>query len=285
MADRWTASDPRWQQLTPYQRAAAMALMEADGRNPEHARNAAGAMINRATKGGQDLGEHVSQRIYQPTIEPSQQGRLPSILSSPAYQDLTGWVERRAKGQEADPVSGATHFLAKPQVMLGLEAREPSKYKNWGPRGANWTGYDETTGQYKNQTMVDGSHAFLAPEGAYSHPGSAVSSAPGMNPNDLEPSRAEPAAPFQSTPQVASSAAPFQSSSYASAIAGVLSEASKQPGGMFAAPARTAEAPAEKQGSGPNLSAPMQLQAEMERRRKEIAQSNPLFRGSPFQYA
>lgn len=145
-----------------------MAIMEADRRNPKDAVNAAGAMINRAAKSGQDLGEHVSRRTYQPTIEPAQQRRLASIIGSPQHNELTQWVERRATGQEADPVNGATHFLAPPRVMLNLERQNPSKYKNWGPRGANWTGYDPSTGQYRNTVLTDNSHHFLAPEGAYS---------------------------------------------------------------------------------------------------------------------
>ena len=166
----WTSSSELWGGLSPYQKAAAMSLMEADAANPDDARNALGAMINRAAKSGQDLGFHVSQRIYQPTIEPAQQARLPRILAHPEFGNLTAWAERRAAGQEADPVSGATHFLAKPEVMLALERREPGKYRNWGPRGANWTGYDPQTGQYKNQTFADRSHAFLAPDGTYSVP-------------------------------------------------------------------------------------------------------------------
>lgn len=134
------------------------------------ARNALGAMINRASKSGEDLGRHVSRRIYQPTIEANQQARLDRILASPAYADLTGWAQRRAAGQEDDPVQGATHFLAPESTMLALERRNPSKYKNWGPRGANWTGYNPETGQYNGVVMRDASHAFLAPDGAYSLP-------------------------------------------------------------------------------------------------------------------
>lgn len=171
MADRWTAYDPRWNALNPYERAAAMAIMEADKRNPTDARNAAGAMVNRASKSGEDLYTHVGKRIYQPSIEPAQQARLPSILKSPQHQELTKWVERRWNGQEEDPVNGATHFLAPPQTMLNLEAKNPRKYRNWGPNGANWTGYDPGTGQYKGTVLADQSHHFLAPEGAHSRPG------------------------------------------------------------------------------------------------------------------
>lgn len=153
-----------------------MSLMEAGLGKIGDAQNAAGAMVNRAMKEGVPLGEHVSQKIYQPTIEPSQEARLGKIVASPQFKTMTEWVGMRSRGEVGDPVSGATHFLAHPQVMLALEAKEPSKYKNWGPRGANWTGYDEATGQYKNQVYADGSHAFLAPEGAAS--GSARAPAP-----------------------------------------------------------------------------------------------------------
>jgi hypothetical protein len=166
----WTRSDPRWAKLSAPERAAAMALMEADRRNPLDARNAAGAMINRAAKSGQDLGEHVSRKIYQPTIEPAQQRRLNSILKSPEFGDLKGWVDRRMGGLEADPVNGATHFLAPPSTMLALERSNPSKYKNWGPRGANWTSFDPASGQYRATVLQDKSHHFLAPEGKHSVP-------------------------------------------------------------------------------------------------------------------
>lgn len=170
MAQTWTSSDPRWAGLTPFQKAAAMALMEADGMNPQAARNALGAMINRAAKTGADLGDHVGQAIYQPAIEPKQQARLDRILNTNAFHNLTTWAQRRAAGIEPDPVSGATHFLAPESVMLALERQNPSKYKNWGPRGANWTGYDPATGSYRDVVMRDSSHAFLAPEGAHSVP-------------------------------------------------------------------------------------------------------------------
>lgn len=172
-ATGWTASDPTWAKLNPFQKAAAMSLMEADKMDARDAKNALGAMINRAAKNGEDLGAHVSQKIYQPTIEPGQQRRLGMILNSPQFQQLTQWAEARAAGQEPDPVNGATHFLAPERTMLELERSDPQKYKNWGPRGANWTGFDETTGQYKGVVTRDKSHAFLAPDGAYDGAGPA----------------------------------------------------------------------------------------------------------------
>jgi hypothetical protein len=141
-----------------------MSLMEAGTNNVDDARNAAGAMVNRSSLTGTPLGKHVSGAIYQPTIEPSQHSRLAKILSSPQFSEMTDWVSQRQAGSVPDPVNGATHFLAHPNVMLSLERKNPSKYKNWGPRGANWTGYDPNTGQYSGQVFADKSHAFLIPK-------------------------------------------------------------------------------------------------------------------------
>lgn len=163
---------PEWQRLNSLEKAAAMALLEADNRGGkvdlDSARNALGAMINRADKEGQDLGQHVSGKIYQPTIEDAQRARLPRILASPEFTQLQELAKARLSGAEPDWVNGATHFLAPEKTMLALEAQDPGKYKNWGPRGRNWTGYDPDTGEYKGVVMRDASHAFLAPEGTHS---------------------------------------------------------------------------------------------------------------------
>lgn len=160
--------NPAWQKLSPAQRAAAMALLEADNRggkiNVEDAKNALGAMINRADKSNEDLGDHVSRKIYQPTIEDAQFARLPKILQSPEFQELTSLANARLVGATPDWVEGATHFLAPEKTMLGLEAAEPNKYKSW----RQWTGFDPATEQYSKVVMRDGSHAFLAPEGKHS---------------------------------------------------------------------------------------------------------------------
>jgi hypothetical protein len=163
----WTRTDKTWAKLGDDERAAAMAVMEAGIKNPEDAKDAASAMINRARASGHNLGEHVSAKIYQPTITSAQHARLKRIIKSDTYKDVLTWVQNRRAGKEEDRVKGATHFLAHPKTMLSLEKKNPSLYKNWGPRGANWTGYDERTGKYKNQTYADKSHAFLAPYGPY----------------------------------------------------------------------------------------------------------------------
>lgn len=173
----WAASNPTWQGLDDAQRAAAMGLMEADGRNPTDARNAVGSMINRAAKTGERLGSHVSGRIYQPTIEPTQGARLNSIVQSPQFNELTNWTRSRMDGMEVDPVEGNTHFLAPEKTMLALSngvrmtpqgpRGNSSKYHSW----PSWSGFDMATGQYTNPDgspiFRDKSHAFRSPEGRY----------------------------------------------------------------------------------------------------------------------
>lgn len=163
--------DPAWRQLSSYEKAAAMALLEADatGGRPDFssARNVLGAMINRADKMGEDLGDHVSKKIYQPTIEPAQYRRLQTIVQAPEFERLTRLAEARDTGQVDDWVDGATHFLAHEPVMEGLREEDPRKYKSW----VGWTGYDKGGGKYSNPdgspVMRDRSHAFLAPEGRH----------------------------------------------------------------------------------------------------------------------
>lgn len=169
----WAATNSTFRGLDGYQKAALVALMEADGADGDDARNALGAMINRAAKGGEDLGAHVSQKIYQPTIEPAQEKRIARLMASPQFGELTEWAKRRASGQEPDPVNGATHFLAPERTMLALEAREPQKYRSW----RKWTGYDEASGGYRGVITRDKSHAFLAPDGTAAEAGEPVSQA------------------------------------------------------------------------------------------------------------
>jgi hypothetical protein len=193
MTTNWTANNETWKTLTPAQKAAAMSLMEAG--NISDAKNALGAMINRSDKEGVDLGTHVSGKIYQPTIEPSQEARLNVILKKPEFKQLTDVAEQRMSGLTPDWANGATHFLAKPSTMLNLESKNPDKYKNWGPRGANWSGYDEKTGKYGNQVMEDNSHAFLTPEGVHSAQfGDAASVPPGVTPTPVATTKEQPPA-------------------------------------------------------------------------------------------
>jgi len=159
----WTASNETWAALDDDQKAAAMALMEANtGKNQMgDAGNVLAAIHNRADKEKQTVGSHVSQRIYQPTIEPAQEQRLAGIISSPQFAALTALSKQYGSGEVERPHK-ATHFLAPEKTMLDLEAGNPSKYHAW--RG--WTGFDANSGQYKGVELRDSSHAFLSPDGA-----------------------------------------------------------------------------------------------------------------------
>lgn len=164
----WTRYHRGFNSLNQFEKAATIALMEADGGRYEDAKNAAGAMVNRAGKLGEDLGKHVSRQIYQPTIEPAQMRRFNSIVASPNHSKLVTWIQNRVNGLEPDNVKGATHFLAHPRTMLTLYRKNPNKYHNWGPfknskgkPGLNWTGYNPKTGTYRGQVFLDRSHAFL----------------------------------------------------------------------------------------------------------------------------
>lgn len=183
-------NNPYWRSLSGPERAAAMALLEADARNGKidvgSARNALGAMINRSVRDGVELGDHVSQRIYQPTIEDKQFARLSKVIGSPEHQQLTELARSRLSGEVPDWVQGATHFLAPESTMLALEAKNPRKYRSW----RTWTGFDPEKGEYRGVLFRDGSHAFLAPEGQFSAP-----SRPGASP--LAPVENTPAAPVE----------------------------------------------------------------------------------------
>lgn len=157
----WTRTNSTWAGLDQFEKAAAMSLLEADGMREEDARNALAAMVNRAQHGGEDLGAHVSGKIYQPTWEAAQERRLASVLKSKQFANLTAWARDRASGRVADPIGGATHFLAKESTMLALERGNPSKYRSW----RKWTNFDAKSGSYRGVILRDGSHAFLAPEG------------------------------------------------------------------------------------------------------------------------
>jgi hypothetical protein len=170
----WT-SDPRWSVgLTDVQKAAAMALMEADTRggkpDMEAARNALGAMLNRSAKTGETIGRHVSRAIYQPTIEANQWARLNRITRSPEFTELTQLAQARLNGTVKDWVKGATHFLAHESVMLKLSGGvrpdpynpgqfvgNSRKYYSW----PKWTGFDAKSGSYRGVVFRDKSHAFL----------------------------------------------------------------------------------------------------------------------------
>ena len=303
MANRWTTTDQRWLALKPPQRAALMALMEREGKNPEDAKNIIGAMVNRAKKSGVDLGDHVGERVYQPSFEPSQQARIDRLLKSPDFGQLSQFAEQRWNGQLPDNVNGATHYLAPERTMLSLQAREPQKYKNWGPNGANWTGYGKDPAkpnEYKGVVLRDGSHAFLAPEGRYSAPGDGqpspapfVAAAPAV-PNVLasgygresspgapsagslptnvaatqpKPSGSPPAAPFELANMVAASPREPAPDAAAPSLGGVGASFAKSLASNLAGGANT------EKNKAPDLSALYQAAATEEERRKKFALS------------
>lgn len=142
-----------------------MALLEPNARSPSYTRDATnvlGAIINRSEASRTPLGDHVNNaRTYQPLIEGNQEARLRSIISRPEFQQLSDLAERRSRGDVQDWTGGATHYLAPAREMLELEAKEPWKYRDWGPRGSNWSTYDQQLGDYADKLLEDGSHAFL----------------------------------------------------------------------------------------------------------------------------
>ncbi len=170
--------DPVWQSLSGPQRAAAMALLEAEtgpnGININDAHNALGAIINRSEKENQPLEQHISRSIYQPIIEDSQRQRLNQVLSSPEFNMLSQIATERSAGRIPDWVGGADHYLAPPSTMLALEAKEPNKYRSW----RDWTGFDPNTGQYKNVVLSDNSHQFLNLYGDKGNKGTSASPNP-----------------------------------------------------------------------------------------------------------
>lgn len=216
-----------------------MALLEADqvgGKvDVDSARNALGAMINRAARDGVDIGQHVSGKIYQPTIEPAQFARLSRVLGSPEHQQLMALYDGRVSGREPDWVQGATHFLAPERTMLALEAGNPSKYRSW----RKWTGYDDAAGEYKGVTLRDKSHAFLAPEGAYS-----------AKFGDATPAGTMPAM-TEATQAAPQAAKPMAAGGWLPQVQAATSEAPGAPGGMLGTLfADVGETPAAPSGGG-----------------------------------
>lgn len=230
---------PEWQRLSSREKAAAMALLEADqvgGKvDVDSARNALGAMINRAARDGVDIGQHVSGKIYQPTIEPAQFARLARVVGSPEHKQLMDLYDGRVSGREPDWVQGATHFLAPESTMLKLEAGNPSKYKSW----RQWTKYDDATGQYAGVTLRDKSHAFLAPEGAHS-----------AKFGDATPAGTMPAM-TEATQAAPQAAKPMAAGGWLPQVQAAASEAPGAPGGMLGTLfADVGETPAAPTGGG-----------------------------------
>lgn len=174
--------DPTWRKLDQFQMVAAMAMLEVskDGDGAiecfECSVNIVHSIINRAHKEGQTLPQQVSRKIYQPVIEPAQYAALKKYVGTRQHKKLSQIAYDRATGKTSDQVSGATHYLVHPRIMVALHRKQPCKYWSWGPfkcngrAGVNWTGYNIATKKYRNQVMQDDDHTFLAPEGRHSAP-------------------------------------------------------------------------------------------------------------------
>lgn len=171
--------DKTWRSLDQYQMVAAMAILETK-KNKDGSfcmrcsENIVHAIINRASLDGHSLTRSVSNKIYQPVIEPYQYKMLARYVGTKEHKKLTHVAFKRHTGQIEDRTNGATHYLVHSRVMVALNKKKPCKYWSWGPfkcngkQGANWTGYNPATKRYKNQVLVDSDHAFLAPQGQHS---------------------------------------------------------------------------------------------------------------------
>jgi hypothetical protein len=171
--------DKTWRSMDKYQMVAAMAILETKKNKDgsfciECSKNIVHSIINRASLDGDKLEDSVSNKIYQPVIEPYQYKVLSRYVGSKEHKELSHEAFKRHTGQIKDRVKGATHYLVHSRVMVALQRKQPCKYWSWGPfkcngkTGSNWTGYNPSTKQYKNQVLVDSDHAFLAPQGRHS---------------------------------------------------------------------------------------------------------------------
>lgn len=175
MAYDWR-NDPVWTSLSPQQKWAAMAIMEAGMKKPDQARNVAHAIYNRATLLGDPIDKHIETKKgkrygwYQPLYEANQRQRLPGILKSQAFRDMVEYVGGVERGEIPDTTGGATRYLVPPKKMYNLSGGvrmtkdgwrgNSSKYYSW----PKWTGFDPGTMSYKGETKQDGVHAFLIPD-------------------------------------------------------------------------------------------------------------------------
>lgn len=171
--------DKIWRSMGKYQMVAAMAILETKKNKDgsfciECSKNIVHSIINRASLDGDKLEDSVSNKIYQPVIEPYQYKVLSRYVGSKEHKELSHEAFKRHTGQIKDRVKGATHYLVHSRVMVALQRKQPCKYWSWGPFkcngkiGSNWTGYNPSTKRYKNQVLVDSDHAFLAPQGRHS---------------------------------------------------------------------------------------------------------------------
>src|SRR5262245_59308048 len=129
---------PTYNTLRPDQRAALVALMEADN-GPDLMRDATNvihATHNRAQMLGWPVGRVLSYRKpgapygwYQPLWEPTQQARALSLMRRPEFGELTRISEARGRGEAESTVGDATHFVSK--QIEDLARRQPLKYRTF----------------------------------------------------------------------------------------------------------------------------------------------------------
>lgn len=175
-----------------------MGMMERDGDDFDAGLNTMHANANRAKKLGWDTdsvlnfkGKGAGYGWFQPLDEPRQLARVKSLIQHPHFSRYVSEAEKLVRGEAEDRVGGATHYLSHPRKMVELSGgvyRAPDgtvrtnsrKYSSW----PTWTGYDPDTGQYRNQTFADKSHAFLDPDAGSAPPSTSVR---GRAPEDVRP--------------------------------------------------------------------------------------------------
>ena len=132
---------PLWKGLDEDRQLALMGMMERDPKDPDGAYGVMSSVVNRAKHENKSISELLSEKkgskwgTYQPLYESDQYERAQGYLNDPEFKEKADWAADRRRGFNKDVTGGAVNYLAPEATMLGLEAKEPGKYKSW--RG--WT--------------------------------------------------------------------------------------------------------------------------------------------------